>query len=232
MGQNAQTDRPRRGYVTIDWLVVAVAGIALLFLMGTLLRTAVDAEVIASGNFNELDSDDTLLAFQDFSFEATGWAPSATSDRMPGIGPVLGPFQTEAVQRSFAMPADAALARISFDLHLVGDWAGPGGFHVSLDDTEVLRINLPSDAELGAVEAYTVDDDDIIIVVESSSVTPRRADETLAVDAADFVSVNVQILVLEPSDTLALRLLSDVGGGAEWTLDNFTVVATSNDTPS
>lgn len=232
MGQNAQTDRSRRGYITIDWLVLAVAGIALLFLMGTLVRTAADAEILASDGFHQLNGDDTLLAFQDFSFDAAGWAPSETSDRVPGIGPVLGPFGTEPVQRSFSMPSDATVARISFDLHLVGDWTGQGAFHVSLAETEVVAIELPDAADPGVVDTQAIQNDGIIVGVQSHAVTPRPGEATLPGVVDDFVTVSLEIIVSHPAETLALRLFSEVGGGAEWTLDNFTVVATSGDTPS
>lgn len=232
MGQNAQTDRSRRGYITIDWLVLAVAGIAFLFLMGTLLRTAVDAEVLASNGFYQLGGDDTLLAYQDFNFEATGWAPAETSDRVPGIGPVLGPFGSEPVQRSFAMPSDATVARISFDLHLVGDWAEQQAFHAFLAETEVLAIELPDSSPVGEFDARALQDDRVAVAVQGAGVTPRRAEVSLPGGGGDFMTLRVRIVVADPPETLSLRLHADTDGTGEWMLDNFAVVATSGDQQS
>lgn len=229
MGQNAQTDRSPRGFITIDWMVLAVACIALLFLLGTLLRTSVDADVIGDNDFQELGERDTLLAFQDFSFDAVGWDPSETSDRLPGIGPALGPFGAEPVQRSFPMPVNATMARITLDLHLLGDWAGQGTFQVSLGEQEVLTIQLPADAEGGAIDFEATQSDSVMIAVQSSTVSPRRLEAALPGARDDFVTLRIGLSVAEPPETLALRFLAEVEGDARWSLDNFTVIATSGD---
>ena len=92
MGQYAHTAPSKRGYISIDWMIMAVACIAGLFLIGTMLRTSVDPDETLQGDgFRQLSGDDVLLSFQDFSFEATGWNPAQRSDGLPGLGPVLGP---------------------------------------------------------------------------------------------------------------------------------------------
>lgn len=229
MGQNAQTGRSPRGHITIDWMVLAVACIALLFLFGTLLRTSVDGDAFTTNDFQELSGNDTLLAFQDFSFDADGWDPSDTSDRLPGIGPALGPFGAEPVQRSFPMPVNATMAEVTLDLHLVGDWVGQEGFYVSLGGQQVLSIQLPEDAESGEIDFEASESDGVMIAVQSSTVTPRPAEAALPGPTDGFVTLRIGLSVSEPQETLALRFQAEIEGDARWSLDNFTVIATSGD---
>lgn len=229
MGQNAQTDRSPRGYITIDWMVLAMACIATLFLLGTLLRTSVEAGAVRGDGFQELSGRDALLAFQDFSFDATGWDPSDTSDRLPGLGPVLGPFSTEPVQRSFAMPADAASTQMTFDLHMVGDWSTQGVFHVSLGVDEVLTVELPGQEEAQEIALQVTESDRFTVAVQSTFVTPRAGEASLPGANNNFVTLRVRLSVVDPDETLTLRLHAEAEGDARWTLDNLTVVATSGD---
>ncbi|UWQ95923.1 hypothetical protein K3728_01375 [Rhodobacteraceae bacterium M385] len=230
MGQNAHSSGSHRGYVTIDWFVLTVACVALLFLLGTLLRTTVDPDEISAGSFNQLAGQDTLLAYQDFNFGAPGWSPAETSDRLPGLGPVLGPFSDAAVQRSFAMHTDATTAQITFDIHLIGDWAGQGGVHISLGEEEVLTVNVPEGASLGEVAFDTVQTDTVNIAVRSDVIQPRPSETALPGTADAFASLRVRMTLADPAETLVLRLNADVeGDAAQWSLDNLTVVATSGD---
>lgn len=229
MGQKAQTDRSPRGHITIDWMVLAVACIAVLFLVGTMLRSAVDADAFHTTGFQELGGDDTLLAFQDFSFDAEGWTPSPTSDRLPGLGPVLGPFGAEPVQRSFAMPANAAQAQVAFDLHLIGDWAGEGGVQLSLGQDLLLTAQLAEGAAPEDIVLNVTEHDGVAVALHHSAVSPRPAEASLPGTTADFMTLRIRVHVTQPGETLSLRLSADVAGEAQWTLDNFTVVTTSGD---
>lgn len=229
MGQKAQTGRSPRGYITIDWMVLAMACIALLFLVGTMLRSAVDADAVAATGFQELGGDDRLLAFQDFSFDADGWAPSSTSDRLPGLGPVLGPFGPEPVQRSFALSADAMMALLMFDLHLMSDWTEAGAFHISLGQTEVLTVSLPDPSDLTDVALQAADIAGLSVAVQTTFVSPRRGEAVLPGANDDFVTLRIRLGVTRPEETLTLRLHGEAGAEARWSLDNLTVVATSGD---
>ncbi|MBY4894389.1 hypothetical protein KUL25_16660 [Rhodobacteraceae bacterium N5(2021)] len=206
-----------------------MACIAILFLVGTMWRTAVDADSVTATGYRELRGDDTLLAFQDFSFDADGWTPASVSDRLPGLGPVLGPFGVEPVQRSFPMPADATAAQVTFDLHLVGDWAEQGAFHIALGRTEVLTVSLSDSADLRDVDLHAAEMDGLSVAVQSTFVSPRRAEATLPGASDDFVTLRVHLGVEQPDETLTLRLQGDAEGEARWTLDNLTVVANSGD---
>lgn len=229
MGQNAHTDPSHRGVITIDWMVLIVACIAALFLLGTMVRISVDADAVRADGFRELGGNDTLLTFQDFSFDATGWDPSDTSDRLPGIGPSLGPFMAEPVQRSFAMPMDADVAHVTFDLHLIGDWDDQGDFHISVGGDEVLTIEMPDGSDASAVVPHAVEIAGVTLSVDRTSVRPRPADGALPGASDDFVTLRISVHVTDPEDTLTLRLMAEAEGQARWSLDNLTVVTTSGD---
>lgn len=227
MGQNAHIDRSQRGLITIDWMVLAVACVTLLFLLGSMLRTSVEVDGLHSDGLRELDGDDHLLAYQDFSFNAAGWDPAVTSDRMPGQGPVLGPFAVEPVQRSFAMPANAQAAQITFDLHLVGAWEADDLFHVSLDEAEVLTIGLPDvdNTDPDALVLRAAENDGLRVFAQRTAVSPRPPEAALPGPSDDFVTLRIGVEMIAPPETLTLRLLAEGEGDARWTLDNLTVVA-------
>lgn len=232
MGQNAQTDRSRRSVLTIDWMVLAVAVVAVLFLFGTMVRTSVEpGGPVGATELRLLGVDDSLLAFQDFSFEATGWSPSGTSDDLPGLGPVLGPFVDDAVQRSFAIPVDAGTARLTFDLHLLGDWAGQGDFHISVGEQEALTLLLPEPGTEGSdgIELEAVAIPGLDVFVDRQAVTPRPMETSLPGPDDNFVTLRIGMRVSDPPETLTLRLMAEAEGDASWTLDNLTVVATGGD---
>lgn len=229
MGQKAQTDRPQRGYISIDWMVLVMACVAMLFLLGSMLRTSVDPESLNLDGFQQLSGNDRLLAFQDFSFDATGWDPADTSDRLPGLGPVLGPFGNEPVQRSFAVPTDAATSQIMFDLHLIGPWAGQGDFNIALGEEEVLTVLVPEGADATELEVVQADVEGLGITVQSRHVTPRPSETALPGTTDEFDTLRVRLSVHNPPETLTLRLNAEVEGTATWTLDNLTMVASTGD---
>jgi len=229
MGQNAQTGQPPRGFLTIDWMVLAVACIALLFLLGTMFRTPIETNTtVGVGGLRSLGPNDILLAFQDFSFDATGWTPAATSDQLPGLGPVLGPFTDEAVERSFAMPSDALIGHLAFDLHLIGDWIGQGEFQIALGEQEIMSVRLPGPESTSAemIDIHATDVPGLLIFAGRSVVSPRPPAAILPGPADDFTTFHIRLQVTDPGETLVLRLMSEAEGGARWSLDNLTVVAT------
>ncbi len=229
MGQNAQTDHTPRGVVTIDWMVMAVAAIALLFLIGTMIRTSVEVDPTAdAGGLRALGSGDTLLAFQDFSFDAENWSPSAVSDDLPGLGPVLGPFAGDAVQRSFTLPTNASAAVISFDLHLIGEWPEDGHLRIALGEVEAVTLSTGPEGD-GRVSVQISDIDGLRARVSHSTVTPRVADTALGAVEENFSVVRFQLRLDDPAGSLTLRLQAEVDDGALWALDNLSVVALSGE---
>lgn len=226
MGQNAQTGQTPRGVVTIDWMVLAVAAIALLFLIGTMIRTSVEIDPTADGGgLRALGGGDTLLAFQDFSFDADNWTPSTTSADLPGLGPVLGPFSDDAVQRSFTLPTTARAAIITFDLHLLGDWTEAGRLRIGLDEVEAVVLRTGPDAGDDPVSMQVNDVNGLQVRVSHSTVTPRTPEAVFVATDQSFDVVRVQLRLNDPDGSLTLRLQAEAGGDARWTLDNLSVVA-------
>lgn len=229
MGQDAHTEQRPRGVVTVDWMVMTVAAIALLFLIGTMIRTSVEVDPTADGGgLRALGADDTLLAFQDFSFDADNWLPSTTSDDLPGLGPVLGPFSDDAVQRSFTMPTTASTAIMSFEVHMIGPWSDDGTLRIALGEVEALTLRAGADGE-APVALELIEQDGIAVRVSHTAVTPRTPDTTLGAVADSFLVVRVQMVVDDPDGSITLRLQAEADDDAQWTLDNLSVVALSGD---
>ncbi|QXT40116.1 hypothetical protein [Gymnodinialimonas ceratoperidinii] len=228
MGQNARKREHRDSYITVDWLVLLVTCAALVLLLATTLRTPVEGDPEGRDGFRELAAHETLLAYQDFTFGAPGWRPDATSDRLPGLGPVLGPFDAEPVQRSFPIPADADHVRLSFDLHLIGDWAEQGGLTASLNETELLRVQMP-EGTTSAAEVEATQSASLSASAHAERLIPRQPEDALPGSAPEITILRVRIEMSDPPETLTLRLDAQVDGAAQWTLDNLTAVAARND---
>lgn len=227
MGQIARTARSQRGVIALDWMLMTVAAIAVLLLIGTMVRiSAGDEDTQRVGDLLAMRAGDDLLAFQDFTFGAPGWAPADTSDRLHGIGPVLGPFSTEAVHRAFEIPVNAYAANMVFDLHLLGDWGAQDLLHISLGEIEVLRLQA---SDVTAATGLVDERDGIRVVVERRSIAPQPSEISLPGSVAPFVSHTIRIGITDPGQTLVLRLSAEAGGDATWALDNLTVVAVVDD---
>lgn len=227
MGQNAHTGRSPRGVVTIDWMVMAVAAIALLFLIGTMIRTSVKVDPAADGGgLPSLSPGDTLLAYQDFSFDAGIWSPSSVSDDLPGLGPVLGPFGTEPVQRSFTIPANTGAVVINFDVHLIGGWSDAARLRMAIGQAEAVVLSAAGTNPV-AVEVSEIDG--LRVHVSQSTITPRAPKSALGGEVNSFAAVRIQLTLDNPPETIALRLQAEAEGEARWTLDNLSVVASDAD---
>mmetsp|Transcript_3169 Transcript_3169/g.5459 ORF Transcript_3169/g.5459 Transcript_3169/m.5459 type:complete len:235 (+) Transcript_3169:50-754(+) len=229
MGQNARKREHRDSYITVDWLVLLVTCAALVLLLATTLRTKVEGDPTGSDGLRELAGHETLLAYQDFTFGAPGWRPDATSDRLPGLGPVLGPFGAEPVQRSFPIPADTDHVQLSFDLHLIGDWAGQGDLTLSLDETEVLRVQVSDGPGAAAAEVEAIQSASLNAAAHAERLVPRQPEAALPDTAQEITVLQVRIDMSEPPETLTLRLDAQVTGAARWALDNLTAVAAQSD---
>lgn len=230
MGQNARIDQSHGGIIRIDWMVLAAACMALLFLMGTMLRGAVDPSALAEEGFQQLAEGDALLAYQDFSFDSDGWGAAPVTEDLPGLGPVLGPFSSETVQRTFVMPVGAETAQMTFDVHLLGEWTENCVVHVSLGDENVMSLRLGQSGHADSLEVTQAGAPNVRVSVNSADIHPStaRTSEVAAeqeADATAFVTARIGLVVTEPDAALTLRLDSQVEGPGLWTLDNLVVVA-------
>ncbi|WP_224816763.1 hypothetical protein [Hasllibacter sp. MH4015] len=219
MGQNARIGSRPRGLITIDWVLACVAMLSIFLAAGVLIRTSVETDPTRGvGGVRILSDSDTLLAFQDFEFEAEGWRPDLTTTEIAGLGPVLGPFTDDAVTRSLSVADDITDLYIAFDLHLLGAW--DGALAIAANETALAAVT-PSDlAETTADrgEGFT-------ILTRGEAITPQPGEAELPGRDASFVTLSVRIQAQDPDTNIALRLsASDAGEGASWALDNFTVI--------
>lgn len=229
MGQNARKREHRDSYITVDWLVLLVTCAALVLLLATTLRRPVEVDPAGQAGLRELAGHETLLAYQDFSFGAPGWRPEVTSDRQPGLGPVLGPFDAEPVRRSFSIPADAERVHLSFDLHLIGDWAGQGDLTIFLDEAEALRVRAPEGAPAAAVEVVASQTAPLAATAVAERLAPREPEAALPGTTQGVTVLRVRIEMDAPPESLTLRIDAQPTGAAQWALDNLTAVAARGD---
>ncbi len=224
MGQYSHTAAPQRGMVTIDWMLASVGGIALLLFVGSMIRTNLETDPTRDvGGFRILADGDELLAFQDFSFGAAGWNLSETTTDLPGLGPVLGPNGAAPVNRSFSVPDGTDNVHLSFDLHLIGDWAGD--IHIALDQVDVLALTRPDPAgDVPGLTASRVGGH--LAAAQPVEVTPTTADGTPPGSADGFTTYSVLLHVADPGDGFMLRFWTEasVGPEASWALDNVTAI--------
>lgn len=115
-------------HFSVDWSLIAITAVALALLVVTSVRTGpvlAPGAPVRSGGLEVLGANETLIAFEDFSFGAQGWTATAAQGPDRGTG-VYGPFAVGAVQKSFTLPNDTRQVRLSFDLHLAADRESPG----------------------------------------------------------------------------------------------------------
>lgn len=231
MGQNAFPGRARGALISVDWMLLAVAVVVVLFCLGAFIRITSEPQMLRQqGGLQTLGAEDKLLAFEDFNFGAEAWSQNATSDRLGGLGPVLGPFTDDTVSRTVQLPVGTQRVSVTFDVHLHGGWAAADAMQVMLGDDQVLTLTL---ADIGADQARlnvsVADGTATSVNVEQTQITTSPAEPALpSVDGAAMVSLRVTLLTVPASDQLTLDLVAQVSDGASWTLDNLAVVATTD----
>ena len=126
--------------ISVDWSLIAITLVAVALLAATTIRIhtpPVPGQAVQTGGLNVLGADETLVAFEDFSFGAHGW--TSTAARASGQGAtVYGPFAVGAVQKTFSLPSDTAQVRVAFDLYLADDTASDG-FSVRVNGRSVIE---------------------------------------------------------------------------------------------
>lgn len=143
-------------HISVDWSLIAITAVAVAFLVVTTVRTAPVVEPgtpIRSGGLDVLGADETLIAFEDFSFGAQGWTATTAPDFDRALG-VFGPFEVGAVHKNFALPDDTSQVRLAFDLHL-SDGQASNGFSVRVNGQSVIEGASSLDATNAVVRQRT-----------------------------------------------------------------------------
>ncbi|MEJ6393446.1 hypothetical protein V8J82_09280 [Gymnodinialimonas sp. 2305UL16-5] len=188
---------------------------ALLIL--TMVRTGEGSiNSLGAGGLITLEERDTLIAFQDFSFDTDGWDRAIQENSLPGLGPVLDGSVDTAVERVFALPEETALATIRFDMFLNGGWGREDTIHIILGEIQTLALGWPSDNS----ELVTFARDGLSVLAQSALLDPIRDNHRVA-------RYSVELAVSFPADRLTLRLVPELVDGAQsnWAIDNVSVVA-------
>lgn len=108
--------------VSVDWMLIAITGLAAILLIASTIRTDTDAPTTrtpASGGLPVLSSNQRLVAFEDFSFGANGWMRSGEA-----VETATGPVGAGLGEKTYALPIGTEWVEIAFDLHLPTDEAG------------------------------------------------------------------------------------------------------------
>ena len=225
MGQNASNNSPKGALISIDWLVLAVAIFALALLLLTLPRGGTAPTPGGLGGLNVLQDRDQLIAFQDFGFDAEGWTPSVTEDRLAGLGPILGRFMNERLERNIALPEGSQAVFLQFDLHLAGAWQAESAIMISLGETEAVRIPWP---EEGGGDAPSAILENVFLNVQRLDIEVPTVEATLAGPSPGLASYAVSMRVIDVAGEITLgfepAMPVDVVG-ASWAIDNFRAVA-------
>ncbi|MEX3017187.1 hypothetical protein [Gymnodinialimonas hymeniacidonis] len=231
MGQNARQGRAERALISIDGMLLVVALFVMLVCIGAFIRITTEPHALRQQHgLLALNTADDLLAFEDFSFGGGEWSPATTSERLTGLGPVLGPFTDEPVERSFRLPIDTQSVRVSFDIHLLGGWSERDVLRVSLDGSETVAITLGArNGDQIPTDAAVPEGADIDVLVDQTLISPRPAEPALPTATEEaIVTLHIALQTAPAADILLLGLASDPSEGASWTLDNLAVVATTD----
>lgn len=145
-------------HISIDWSLIAITLAAALLLAATMIRTATPQEPwqsLQTGGLHVLGADETLVAFEDFSFGAQGW-DGIVARTAPDGGAVYGPFRGGAAQKTFDLPSDTAELRIAFNLHPT-DPDTRSGFTVRINGQPVIEDAAPLDPSAARVTRRDAD---------------------------------------------------------------------------
>lgn len=147
MGRPASHTFTHHG-VTLDWMLVAVAVIALALLAGTTIRMGggptSDQDVTAG--LIVLRGTDRLIAFEDHTHPDPDLSDHPVAS-LQGLGRVLGPFEGETLSRGLTLPDDTSVVSISFDLFL---WDAADLPEVAVNGTPVTMTARFTDTPAGA----------------------------------------------------------------------------------
>lgn len=224
----------RRGHVTLDWALVAVALMAVAVLIGTAIRTGAPgapsqfgAQV---GGLRALSETETLLVFEDMANGVAGWSGGSHDAAHPGLGAVwFADPSGEALSRTISLPEGTVRAVVSFDLVAIDDW-NLQGLSVAVDGTEVLRQRFTSraDQQIAAAEPVTRTDR---IVTRAHLAAPRElgfASGTPAM-AEQILRVSLAVFTTDPTLTLTISPLASEAETEmplpHWAIDNLIVTA-------
>jgi len=117
MAGHTINDRPASRF-TIDWMLAAVALIAVALVVGSLWpspRSFPPEVEHGAVDLRELSPSERLIFFEDYSFNAGGWSDGEIDHASPATGSVLRSISGASLSRTFEVPQGTERLRIIFD---------------------------------------------------------------------------------------------------------------------
>lgn len=230
--------RAERAGLRIDRVVAAVAITALTLSISIGGRMIADR--IAGTNLSTLAGirllapTDELVTFEDFELGAPGWNGGRTDQTVPLFGGMLGRFGgtdgSEAISRTYSIPAETAYALVSFDIHAIDDWALED-IIIFANGVEVLRQNFTTREDLVERQRSLLADLPWLRAdlqpTDLSGTSRGFADGS---PGNQDQSVTIRLVMAGPPAELRLgfgsTLESSDPASASWAVDNVQIVAT------
>lgn len=220
-----------KGPFRFDWIIIVVAVttgallFASLFLAGSTRDDTPFGTTI--GGLRALKDSETLVLFEDYTFDSGGWSDGLHDDTHPGLGGILGPFPLrQALERELALPDDVVRAVLSFDLIAIDDWALET-VSVSVDGEVLLRRRFSTRPDLSAGQDSEIrSGGNAVVVIAPEGMPVERGFATGGPEMFEQI-VRVQIALDTPQTRIDIRVEGegDVGddersGAPQWALDN------------
>jgi len=117
MAGHTINDRPASRF-TIDWMLAAVALIAVALVVGSLWpspRSFPPEAEHGAVDLRELSPSERLIFFEDYSFNAGGWTDGEIDHASPATGSVLRSLSGASLSRTIQVPQGTDRLRIIFD---------------------------------------------------------------------------------------------------------------------
>jgi len=222
MGRRVRALPPRRHW-NLDWILVAVALIAVTLVVGTVIRIDTPETGTSlhsgTGSLQALSDREALVAFEDYTFDTGGWTDVRLNDTEPGLGSVVIPEDMSApLNREFSLPPETARATLRFDL--VG--RAEDGF----DTIDVVVMGYPVLRRVDGGEASLPQIQEASVDLSGGAGLVARAERTDSVNPQTWAVMRIEAVVDYPEDPLTLELAPtpDATGPRIWAVDNLSLV--------
>lgn len=225
----------RRGRISLDWTLIAVALMAGALIAGTVIRTDPVGRSSQFGTYvgglRTLAPNETLVLFEDMSSgDTSAWSGGRRIDDQVGLGAAWLAEPPEApLARGIDLPEDTVQAVLSFDLIGIDDW-GSEALGVLLNGVSVLRQQLstrPDIADGSRTEVLGADRTTVRVQIAEPRETAFASGEPALLERR----VRVEILVTTPGERITLEIVPEPGDtpsdgpAPAWAVDNLIVVA-------
>jgi len=186
-------------HISVDWSLIAITAVAVALLVVTTIRTGpepVPGAPIRVGGLEVLGADQTLVAFEDFSFGAQGWTTQAASDG--DSAGIFGPFYMGAIEKRYVLPNGTEQVRLGFDLHLTdSDAAEAVSVHINGDP--VIEAAAPLNGSNAGIRRGTSGAYTVWILLDEPGDAVSLQVEAMSSQATSWAIDNVSVIATAPT---------------------------------